>query len=167
MRSRIQVARHALHPMLVVFPLGLLSTSVVWDICRLATRHASWGMISFWTIVAGVVGALVAAVPGFVDWLAIPRGTRARTIGLYHMIINLIVVGLFVLSLILRTMAPGGYAAAGFSRMVLGWIGVVLAVVSGWLGGELIETHGVSVREGANLDAASSLGRAAQRGHNP
>jgi uncharacterized membrane protein len=144
--------------MLVVFPLGLLSTSVVWDICRLATGRASWGLISFWTIVAGVVGALLAAVPGFIDWLAIPRGTRARTVGLYHMIINLVVVGLFVLSLILRAAAPGGYAAAGFGRMLLGWIGVVLALVSGWLGGELIETHGVSVREGANPDAVSSLG---------
>ena len=81
MKSRVQVARHALHPMLVVFPVGLLATSVVWDICYLASGNRSWGMISVATIVAGVVGALAAAIPGFVDWLAIPHGTRARRIG--------------------------------------------------------------------------------------
>jgi uncharacterized membrane protein len=47
MRSRVLVARHALHPMLVVFPLGLLATSVAWDICHLATDNPRWGMISF------------------------------------------------------------------------------------------------------------------------
>lgn len=81
--------------MLVVFPIGLLATSVVWDIFYLATHNRSWGMISTATIVAGVVGALAAAIPGFIDWLAIPRGTRARKIGVYHMVLNLIVVGLF------------------------------------------------------------------------
>jgi uncharacterized membrane protein len=157
MKSRVLIARHALHPMLVVFPLGLLSTSLAWDICRLATGSARWGMISFWTIVAGVAGALLAAVPGFIDWLAIPRGTRARTIGLYHMVLNLMVVGVFVISLIARWVAPGGYALAGAGRMVWGWIGLAISLVSAWLGGELIETLGISVREGAHPDASSSL----------
>src|SRR5262245_3678907 len=82
MKSRVVVAGHAIHPILVAFPLGLLATSVAWDICRLVTGHPSWGAISFWTILAGVIGALVAAVPGFIDWLGIPRGTRARAVGL-------------------------------------------------------------------------------------
>src|SRR5881394_3064389 len=112
MKARIRVAKHALHPMLVVFPLGLLATSVAWDICRLATGHASWGMISFWTIVAGVIGALLAAVPGFIDWLAIPQNTRARKVGLYHMVLNLTVVGLFVITLIARWNTDTGYATA-------------------------------------------------------
>jgi uncharacterized membrane protein len=157
MKSRVLVARHALHPMLVVFPLGLLATSVAWDICYLATGNPRWGMISFWTIVAGVVGALLAAVPGFIDWLAIPRGTRARTIGLYHMVLNLAVLGLFVVSLLARSGASRSYEYAGAGRMVWGWIGVAIALVSAWLGGELIETLGISVHEGANADAPSSL----------
>lgn len=157
MKSRVLVARHALHPMLVVFPLGLLATSVAWDICYLATDNPRWATISFWTIVAGVIGALLAAVPGFIDWLAIPRRTRARTIGLYHMVLNLAVLGLFVISLIARWAAPRGYEFAGPGRMLWGWIGVAIALVSAWLGGELIETLGISVREGANPDAVSSL----------
>lgn len=143
--------------MLVVFPLGLLATSVVWDICRLATGNPSWGTIAFWTIVAGVVGGLLAAVPGFVDWLGIPAGTRARRVGVYHMVLNLVVVGLFIVSLLARAAAPGSYASAGFGRMIWGWIGVVLALFSGWLGGELVETLGVSVRDGADVNAPSAL----------
>src|SRR3954471_12948187 len=102
MKARIRVAKHALHPMLVVFPLGLLATSVAWDICHLATDNLRWGMISFWTIVAGVIGSVLAAVPGFIDWLAIPRRTRAKDVGLYHMILNLAVLALFVVSLLAR-----------------------------------------------------------------
>lgn len=150
--------------MLVVFPLGLLATSVAWDICRLATQNAAWGTIAFWTIVAGVIGGLAAAVPGFIDWLAIPRGTRARSVGVYHMVLNLTVVGLFVISLIARAAAPHGYGMAGFGRMIWGWLGVAIALVSAWLGGELVETLGVSVREGANVNATSSLRNPLHRG---
>jgi uncharacterized membrane protein len=158
MKSRVLVAGHALHPMLIVFPLGLLATSVAWDICYLVTGAPSWGMIAFWTIVAGVIGALLAAVPGFIDWLAIPSGTRAKTLGLYHMVLNLTVLALFVISLIARGTNPAGYAMAGFGRMVWGWIGVLVALVSGWLGGELVERMGIGVDDAANPNAPSSLG---------
>lgn len=158
MKARVSVAGHSLHAMLVVFPLGLLATSVAWDICLLATGNPRWGTLSFWTIVAGVIGGLVAAVPGFVDWLGIPRGTRARRIGLYHMTLNLIIVGLFVVSLLARRQTALGYDHAGAAQMIWGWIGVGLALVSGWLGGELIERLGVAVHEGANPDAPSSIG---------
>jgi uncharacterized membrane protein len=157
MKSRVEVAGHALHPMLVVFPLGLLATSVAWDICHLATGHASWGMISFWTIVAGVIGALLAAVPGFIDWLAIPNDTRAKRIGVYHLVLNLVIVALFVITLIARWTSATGYATAGFGRMWWGWLGVVIALVSGWLGGELVEQLGVGVHAEANTNAPSSL----------
>ena len=71
----------------------------------------------------------------------------------------LVVVGLFIVSLIARWVLPEGYAMAGFARMVPGWIGVVLALFSGWLGGELVETLGVSVRADAGLNAPSPLSK--------
>ena len=143
--------------MLVVFPLGLLATSVACDICRLATHNPSWGVVAFWTIVAGVIGGLLAAIPGFIDWLAIPNDTRAKSVGTTHMILNLVVVGLFVVSLIARSQASGGYAMASGVHMEWGWIGVGIALASAWLGGELVETLGISVHEGANPNAPSSL----------
>jgi len=157
MRSKLEVAGHALHPMLIAFPLGLLGTSVVWDICALATARPLWGMIAYWTITAGIISGLVAAIPGFIDWLYIPKGTRARAVGVYHMLLNVTVLILFAISLVMRHAAPGGYAQAGFLHMLPGWIGVVLAVISAWFGGELVETLGIAVHEGANPDAPSSL----------
>ncbi len=145
--------------MLVVFPVGLLATSVVWDICYLVSRNPSWGMMSMATIVAGVIGALAAAIPGIVDWLAIPRGTRARRVGGYHLALNLIVIGLFVVSVVARLTTTGGYDVAGPSRMVAGWLGLVIMSASSWLGGELVETMGISVSDSANVDAPSSLRR--------
>jgi uncharacterized membrane protein len=164
MRSKVEVAGHALHPMLIAFPLGLLGISPLWDILRLATGHATWGAVAFWTILAGVVSALLAAVPGFIDWLSIPSGTRARRVGTWHMVTNLGVTALFALSLALRASAQGGYLAAGFAAMLPGWIGFVLALLGGWLGGELVETLGMSVREGANLNHPPPLGRDKERG---
>ena len=95
MKAKVIVAGHALHAQLIVFPLGLLGISVLWDILRLWTDNPMWAHVAFWTIVAGVVSALVAAVPGFVDYLTIPNGTRAKSVATLHMILNLIIVALF------------------------------------------------------------------------
>jgi uncharacterized membrane protein len=146
--------------MLVVFPLGLLATSLVWDVVYLATGNVMWAQTSFWTIVAGLGGALIAAVPGFVDWLGIPRGTRAWRVGAWHLVLNLIVVVLFVVSAGLRLANTlGSYTAPDMLDMIPGWAALVLAMVSGWLGGELVERLGVGVYDDANLNASSSLRR--------
>jgi uncharacterized membrane protein len=157
MKGRATVLGHAIHPMLIVFPLGLLATSLVWDICRLSSGNGMWGFTAFWTIVAGVIGGLVAAIPGFIDWMAIPNGTRAHSVGIWHMGLNVLVLALFVFSLILRANAPLGYTLAAWPSFLPGWIGIGVALVSGWLGGELVEQLGVSVRPGADLQAPSSL----------
>src|SRR5438128_2340837 len=82
--SRAKLFGHPIHQMLIVFPLGLLATSLVFDIIFLATGSGRWADISFWLIAAGIIGGLVAAVFGLIDWLAIPSGTRAWSIGLLH-----------------------------------------------------------------------------------
>jgi len=155
MKGRATALGHAIHPMLIVFPLGLLSTSLVWDIVRLSTGDGMWGFCAFWTIVAGVIGGLLAAIPGFIDWLAIPSGTRASRVGIWHMGLNVLVLALFVVSLILR--ANARYPMAAWPNLLPGWIGIGLALISGWLGGELVEQLGVSVKPGADLQAPSSL----------
>jgi uncharacterized membrane protein len=91
---------------------------------------------------------------GLVDWLAIPRRTRARSIGAIHGIGNVIVTGLFLLSWLLRRGDP---LHPGTGPVVLSLIGVLLALVTGWLGGELVDRLAVGVDEGAHLDAPSSL----------
>ena len=78
MESKAKLLGHPIHPMLIVFPLGLLATAVAFDIVALSTGDASWFGISFWMIAAGIIGGLLAAIFGLVDWWAIPSGTRAK-----------------------------------------------------------------------------------------
>jgi len=159
MKAKVLVAGHALHAQLIVFPLGLLGISVLWDILRVSSDNPMWAHVAFWTIAAGVASALAAAIPGFVDYLTIPNGTRAKSVATWHMILNLIIVALFAISLVLRAGGDRDYTAAGLGAMVPGWLGVGLAVVSGWLGGELVERMGIGVHDGAHPDAPPSIGR--------
>jgi uncharacterized membrane protein len=154
MDSQAKILGHPLHPMLIAFPLGLLGTAAIFDAVHLGTGEPRWADISFWMIVAGVIGGLAAAVPGLIDWLAIPSGTRAKAVGAWHGIGNVIVIVLFAISLFLRWDDPGAPPVAAF---VLSYGGVALALVTAWLGGELVDRLGVGVDTGAHLNAPSSL----------
>jgi uncharacterized membrane protein len=154
MESKAKLLGHPIHPMLIVFPLGLLATAVAFDIVGLAQNDALWFHISFWMIAAGIIGGLLAAVFGLVDWFAIPGNTRAKRIGLYHGGLNVVVVLLFIASWFLRRGNEGIPAA---SALVLSFTAVALALVAGWLGGELVDRLGVGVDSGANLNAPNSL----------
>ena len=138
-------------PLLIVFPLG---TPVAFDIVGLAQGDASWYRVSYWMIAAGIIGGLCAAVFGLIDWYAVPAGTRATRIGLLHGGTNVVVVLLFIASWWMRE-ANGQIPSNG--ALTLSFVGVVLALVGGWLGGELVDRLGVGVDTGANATAPSSL----------
>jgi uncharacterized membrane protein len=154
MKAKARSLGHPIHPMLIVFPLGLLPVAAIFDIVFLYTHNGRWADISYWIIAAGIIGGLVAAIFGLVDWLAIPAGTRAKSIGTFHGLINLVVVGLFIVSWLMRRPEP---AAPQLIAIVLGFIAVGLSFLSGWLGGELVYRLNVAVDEGAHLDAPNSL----------
>ena len=65
-----------MHPMLIVFPRGLLATAVIFDVIYLAGGDETMAIVSYWMILAGIIGGLIAAPFGWIDWLAIPRGTE-------------------------------------------------------------------------------------------
>ena len=152
---------HPIHPMLIVFPLGLLGTSLLFDILHLATGGEHWALVSYYMIAAGILSGLLAAPFGLIDWLGLPGGTRAKRIGLLHGGGNAVVLLLFTLSWFLRRDLP---TAPGGVEIGLSVVAVLLALVSGWLGGELVNRLGVGVDEDAHLDAPSSLsGQPARR----
>ncbi|HEY9514434.1 MAG TPA: DUF2231 domain-containing protein [Gemmatimonadaceae bacterium] len=154
MESRARFLGHPIHQMLIVFPLGLLGMAVIFDIIRLLFGATEVAVPSYYMIAAGVITGLLAAVFGFIDWLAIPSGTRAKAIGRWHAIGNVTIVVLFALSWWLRRDAPADPSTLAF---VLALIGLGLALVTGWLGGELVDRLGVGVSDGANVNAPSSL----------
>src|SRR5918999_335164 len=102
MESRAKLFAHPIHQMLIVFPLGLLATALGFDALALAGGNGYWSEIAYWMIAAGVVTGLLAAPFGLVDWLAIPRGTRAKRVGALHGLGNVVVLALFAVSALLR-----------------------------------------------------------------
>jgi uncharacterized membrane protein len=140
--------------MLVVFPLGLLSMAVVFDLLALGFGQGYWSEVAYWMMAAGVVTGLLAAPFGSIDWFAIPAGTRAKRIGALHGIGNVVVVVLFGVSWWMRGAAP---AAPSTVALLLSFLGGAIAMATGWLGGELVDRLGVGVDDGAHVNAPSSL----------
>src|SRR5690606_7657661 len=141
MESRTKFAGHALHPILIVFPLGLLVTAVAFDLVYLVTDRESFAPAAAFTIAAGLIGGALAGLVGLVDWLALPGGTRAKRVGLLHGAVNLVVLSLFAASWLLR-LGEDAWEPTGLA-FALGVVGVVLGGFGGWLGGELVERLGV------------------------
>jgi uncharacterized membrane protein len=154
MESRAKALGHAIHPMLIPFPLGLLATAVVFDIVYLITDRPGFAVAAGYMIGAGIIGGLVAAPFGWIDWFKIPAGTRAKGLGLLHGLGNIVVVVLFAGSWLIRVNA--GWEPTAWA-LVCSFAAVVLAVVTAWMGGELVERLGVGVDDGAGIDAPSSL----------
>jgi uncharacterized membrane protein len=154
MRANARLFGHPIHQMLIVFPLGLLATAVIFDVVRLTTGTPRWGEIAYWLIVAGIIGGLAAAPFGLIEWLGIPGGTRAKRIGLLHGGGNLLVVLLFAGSWLLRRDDP---SSPEMLAVVLSFAGAGLALITGWMGGELVDRLAIGVDEGAHANAPSSL----------
>ncbi|MGZ8247713.1 DUF2231 domain-containing protein [Methylomagnum sp.] len=155
MESKAKILGHPIHPILVAFPLGLFATAAVFDVIYLISGRAMTETVAYWMIVSGIIGGLVASPFGLIDWLAIPQNTRAKAIGLLHGVGNALVLLLFIGSWMLRRNAP--LDGPGVWAHLLSFAGVGLVMLTGWLGGELVDRLGVGVDEGANLNAPSSL----------
>jgi uncharacterized membrane protein len=154
MESRAKFLGHAIHPILIVFPLGLLATGVVFDIIYLLGSDPQMAVVAYWMIAAGIIGGFAAAPFGWIDWFKIPAGTRAKRIGLLHGLGNITAMLFFIGSWALRYNDPARPEALA---TVLGLAGAGLAMFGGWLGGELVERLAVGVDDGAHLDAPNSL----------
>lgn len=155
MASRASIGGHPIHPMLVVFPVGLLVFSFISDLIYLGSLDPVWHDVAYYTMAGGVIGGLIAAVPGAIDLFSLSP-SRARSIGLAHMTLNLIVIAVFAFNWWLRGV-PDINPAAG--PLWLSGVGIALLAVSGWLGGEMVYVHGVGVGPGA-ADAPDTKPRA-------
>jgi uncharacterized membrane protein len=138
---------HPLHPALVTVPIGAWIASFVFDVAsHLDSDPGFLAQGSRWLIAVGVLGALAAALVGFLDLFAIPAGTRVFRIGLVHMSINLVVTAAYAVGFVIRNPADGpvGWGPLALSAAALAGLGV-----SGFLGGELAYRYGVRVADEA------------------
>ena len=160
MTTPASIKGHPLHTILVAVPIGLWVFALVADLAASSAGSVEWMTVAFYCIVGGVVGALLAAVPGLIDLVALPAGV-ARTIGIRHMVLNLAAVGVFAVNGWVRWSAldhagPWWLTAAG----------IVLIGFSGWLGGEMVYRYRVGVADGTTTtSAAPSRGVASTEAH--
>ena len=155
MESRTKILGHPVHPMLIVLPLGLFIGGVVSDAVFLVWGIPSLASVGHWNIAGGIAGGFLAAIAGALDWMAIPAGTRAKRVGIYHAASNvtaiLMFAGVFWMRFNNVDLAPTtGLFAVEVVALAFGSVG-------GWLGGELVDRLGVGVDNGANLDAPNSI----------
>ena len=154
MEARAKLFGHPIHQMLIVFPLGVLGMSLFFDLIAISTDRPALLQAAFYMIAAGIVTGLLAAVFGLIDFLGIPGATRAKRIGLLHGVGNVVVVALFAVSWWLRRPSP---SAPGTAPIVFSAVAVAIALVTGWLGGELVDRLSIGVDDGAHPNAPSSL----------
>jgi uncharacterized membrane protein/nitrite reductase/ring-hydroxylating ferredoxin subunit len=136
---------HPLHPLLVHFPIGLFFFSFVLDLASLIFREAP-GLVAgaYYSMALGLIGALIAAVPGFADYFDIRRDHPAKRTATWHMRLNLCAVGLYAANLYLRhdQLTTVSVRTIG---LALSFAGVILLSVSGYLGGKMVYDDGISV----------------------
>jgi len=146
MYSKIRIAGHPLHPMLVGFPVTLYTASLVCFAAYGFGASSFWFRVGVYSNLAGVILAAIAAVPGFIDWaFGVPKGTPAKATGLAHMGFNVAALLVFVSNLTLQWSHRNEIGPAVGMSVALPLMGVLLTVAAGFLGWKLVQTHHVGV----------------------
>ena len=140
MRTPASIAGHPLHPMLIVFPVGLLIFSLICDLISFGVEDIEpWVTVALYCMIGGFIGALIAAIPGFIDFGSL--SDRLKKLAMTHMALNILVIVLYAINIGLRT---SGYTHDALP-LYLSILGVAVLSVSGWLGAEMVHKHGVGV----------------------
>jgi len=163
MRSKARISSHPIHPMLVSFPIGLWTASLIFDLLGRASGNQSLMAAGYYALIGGCVGAALAAVPGVIDLFGtVPPNSSARKRGYLHGSINSIALLLFIFVAWRR---GGAEAVPDKLSLLFSFIGVAGIAVSGWLGGTLAYRNQIGV-ERRYANASSLLEREIpDRGH--
>jgi uncharacterized membrane protein len=151
MPSPASIGGHPIHPMIIPFPIALWVFSLVADIIYLWRGNPVWrDWVAFYTLLGGILGAAVAAVPGLIDWLSL-KDREVVKIANWHARLNVIALLVFAASFYLRTTEGASLVSDSYTvPIALSVLGVVLITISGWLGGEMVFKHGVAVSSGSS-----------------
>ncbi len=146
MASPASIGGHPIHPMIIPFPIALWVFSLVADLIYLWRGNPVWrDSIAFYTLLGGIIGAVLAAVFGLIDWLSL-KDPKVVRIANWHARLNVIALLIFAASFYLRTTNGAALVSGSYTIPVaLSGLGVILISISGYLGGELVFKHGVAV----------------------
>ncbi|MEU5364039.1 DUF2231 domain-containing protein [Streptomyces sp. NPDC005925] len=141
---------HPFHPILITVPIGAWVGSLVFDIASHVVHDPDFlARGAMWLIAIGVIGALAAALVGFLDLWAIPPRTRAFRVGLIHMTLNLLVTAAYAGNFLWRKGGQGPEGSVGPGMLALNAVSLAVLGLSGYLGGKLAYHYGVRVADEA------------------
>lgn len=143
MRSKAAIGSHPIHPMLITFPFALFCISLIFDLIGVEASLPALASAGWYCAVAGLCGALLAAVPGIIDLFSVvPPDSSARTRGYKHGALNLLVVALFIATVVYRK-GPAG--TPDLVSLSLSGAGVLVMMFSAWLGGTLVYRNQIGI----------------------
>ncbi len=147
MYSKIKIAGHPLHPMLIPFPIAFYTATLIGYITYSINQDPFWFRLAYVANWAAVVMALVAAIPGFIDWsTGIPDGIQAKKDGLIHMVLNVTSLALFAITLWLNSGQWTALLPELRLAIILPLIGFLTTLAAGYYGWTLVQTHHVGVQ---------------------
>ena len=149
MYSKIKIAGHPLHAMLVPFPVAFYTATMVCFITYACNMDLFWFKVALKANCAGVAMAALAALPGFIDWLFIPKIKKAKNVGLAHMLCNVTALMLFSLNIYIQCKHLDELQPSATAAIILSSAGFALTLTAGFLGWSLVQNHhiGVSLTE--------------------
>ena len=151
MRSKARLGNHPLHPMVVPIPFGALTVTLVGDLLALFGADEGWAEAARYALWVGIAGALVAAALGLIDFFGVTMSQAGYRIARFHLVLNLVAVGLYAISAWLR----GSEGATPVSAIAAATVGYLVLSGSGWLGGKMVYEHKLAVVENADPEATA------------
>jgi uncharacterized membrane protein len=145
MYSKVKIAGHPIHPMLVAYPVAFYTASLVCYVVYNSNQNPFWFKVAVAANIAGAVMAAVAAIPGFIDWLFIPSDSRAKKTGLFHMICNVLALVCFGITAFVECPKWNDSSPTLGVAIPLTALGFVLTLAAGFLGWTLVQKHHVGV----------------------
>jgi len=152
MQSKIKIFGHALHPMIVPFPIAFNTATMICCIVYATNANTFWFKVAFIANCVAIVMSVIAVLPGLIDWLSIPTLTEAKSTGLKHMVANIVTLGLFTANAaVMFTEFNQAHPSAG-SHIMMTVAGFLIMLYAGFKGWSLVQTHHVGVDMNANDD---------------
>lgn len=142
MKSKANIKGHPIHPILISFPIAFFTGTLLFDALGVFLLRGDFNHIAYYTEIAGILFALLAAVPGIIDFIyTVPPKSSGKKRAAKHGLLNTTVVILFAIAWFMRRQ-PG---TSIYLLITLEFVGVVLLSIAGWLGGTLVYRNQIGV----------------------
>ena len=142
MKSKVQFKGHPLHPILVSFPIAFFVGTLILDVLSVINNREDFRNMAFYLEGGGISFALLAAIPGFIDFLfTIPPNSSGKKRGATHGLINISMVIIFTIAWLLRH----DQEISLIWIIAIETVGVILLSIAGWMGGTLVYRNQIGV----------------------